>query len=56
MKTRLLKLLVCPECKQALQYHKREQQLVCAGCRLAYPVRDGIPVLLRMEARQTERR
>lgn len=46
----LLEILVCPRCKGKLDYEEREQRLVCQSCRLAYPVRDGIPVMLVDEA------
>lgn len=48
----LLDILVCPVCKGALVYNKDESELVCRFDRLAYPVRDGIPVMLEDEARQ----
>lgn len=51
MDTRLLELLVCPICKGPLQRHKDDDTLVCTAERLAYPVRDGIPLLLDSEAR-----
>jgi len=52
MDAKLLEILVCPLCKGPLVYRKPEQELVCRPCRLAYPVRDGIPVMLEDEARQ----
>ncbi|MEY2896842.1 MAG: hypothetical protein RL669_1111 [Pseudomonadota bacterium] len=54
MDARLLDLLVCPLCKGPLQYRKAEQELVCRADRLAYPIRDGIPVMLESEARRLE--
>jgi uncharacterized protein len=42
----LLAILVCPKCKGELTYHKEEPSLVCVACRLRYPVRDGIPIML----------
>ncbi len=48
----LLDILACPSCKSTLTYKKSEQELVCAACRLAYPIRDDIPVMLADEARQ----
>ena len=47
----LLEILVCPRCKGKLDYRVREGELVCGACRLAYPVRDGIPIMLSDEAR-----
>ena len=52
MDPRLLEILVCPVCKGPLVFRKPEQELVCKACRLAYPVRDDIPVMLEEEARQ----
>lgn len=46
----LLEILVCPKCKGALEYHEREQALLCRTCRLRYAVRDDIPVMLIDEA------
>lgn len=52
MDSRLLEILVCPVCKGPLDYRKSESELVCKPCRLAYPVKDDIPVMLEEEARQ----
>lgn len=52
MDPRLLDILVCPICKGPLEHRKAEQALVCRPCRLAYPIRDGIPVMLEDEARE----
>jgi len=49
---KLLDILVCPLCKGPLLYRKSEAELVCKPCRLAYPVRDDIPVMLEDEARK----
>jgi uncharacterized protein YbaR (Trm112 family) len=51
MDKRLLEILVCPLCKGKLHYDKAAQELICRADRLAYPVRDGIPVMLEQEAR-----
>jgi uncharacterized protein len=51
MNKKLLELLVCPQSKAPLLYNKEKQELVCKASGLAYPVRDGIPVLLVDEAR-----
>ncbi|GBQ89783.1 Trm112 family protein [Asaia krungthepensis] len=48
---RLLSMLVCPVTKEALVYDRETQELISKGARLAYPVRDGIPVMLPEEAR-----
>ena len=52
MDARLLDILVCPICKGNLEYRKGEQELVCKPCKLAFPIRDDIPIMLEDEARQ----
>ena len=54
MDKKLLDILVCPLCKGPLYYDKKRRELICRGDRLAYPVRDGIPVMLEDEARRLE--
>ncbi|MCG3169472.1 MAG: hypothetical protein CALGDGBN_00990 [Pseudomonadales bacterium] len=49
---KLLEILVCPVSKAPLEYDREKQELVCRASGLAYPVRDGIPVMLESEARQ----
>ena len=49
---RLLEILVCPLCKGKLTYRKDARELVCKADRLAYPVKDDIPVMLEEEARK----
>ena len=51
MDPRLLELLVCPVTKGPLDFDRERQELLSRSARLAYPVRDGIPVLLEEEAR-----
>ena len=51
MDPKLLEILVCPLCKGPLLWRKDAQELVCKGDRLAFPVRDDIPVMLEEEAR-----
>lgn len=51
MDTKLLELLVCPVTKGPLTFDRERQELVSRSARLAYPVRDGIPILLENEAR-----
>lgn len=51
MDTRLLELLVCPVTKGPLEYDRDKQELISRSARLAYPVRDDIPVLLEAQAR-----
>ncbi len=52
MDTRLLDILACPICKGPLQYRRESQVLVCRLDRLAYPIRDEVPIMLEEEARQ----
>jgi len=54
MDSRLLDILVCPICKGPLLYRKAEQELVCKADRLAFRIRDGIPVMLEDEARKLD--
>ena len=49
---KLLTILVCPVSKAPLEYHEESDELFCKASGLAYPVRDGIPVMLEEEARQ----
>jgi len=51
MDKKLLEILACPVCKGPLVYLNAEQELVCRGDRLAFPIRDEIPVMLQDEAR-----
>ena len=51
MDKKLLDILVCPVTKEPLIYDKEKQELVSVAARLAYPIRDGIPVMLENEAR-----
>ena len=51
MDTRLLELLVCPVTKGPLEFDRARQELISRSARLAYPVRDGMPVMLESEAR-----
>lgn len=51
MDTKLLELLVCPVTKGPLVFDREKQELISRSARLAYPLRDGIPILLEHEAR-----
>ena len=51
---KLLEILVCPVTKGPLEYNKQTKELVSKAARLAYPVRDGFPVLLEEEARELD--
>ena len=48
---KLLSILVCPVTKAPVEYDEQRQELICKASGLAYPVRDGIPVMLESEAR-----
>ncbi|EMH4162136.1 protein YcaR [Pluralibacter gergoviae] len=51
MDHRLLEIIACPVCNGKLYYSQDKQELICKTDNLAYPLRDGIPVLLESEAR-----
>jgi uncharacterized protein YbaR (Trm112 family) len=51
---KLLEILVCPMTKGALEYDAAKQELVSRSARLAYPIRDGIPIMLPEEARKID--
>ncbi len=52
MDKKLLDILVCPICKGPLRYDRARSELICKADRLAYPIRDDIPVMLEDQARQ----
>ena len=52
MDKKLLDILVCPICKGPLVYRRDAEELICKGDRLAYPIRDDIPVMLEQDARE----
>ena len=54
MDPKLLEILVCPVTKGPLTWDREKQELVSRSARLAYPIRDGIPVMLEDEARRLE--
>jgi len=54
MDKKLLDILVCPICKGKLIYKKEQKELICKADRLAYPIRDDIPVMLEDEARKID--
>jgi uncharacterized protein YbaR (Trm112 family) len=51
---KLLEILVCPVTKTTLEYDAARQELISRAAKLAYPIRDGIPIMLPEEARQLE--
>lgn len=52
--SKLLEILVCPVTKAPVVYKREEQELWCRASRLAYPIRDGMPVMLEAEARKLD--
>ena len=50
LQPQLLEILVCPQCRGELEYREQEAALICRACRLRYPVRDDIPIMLVDEA------
>ena len=54
MESRLLEILVCPVCKSSLRYDRQAQELICQADSLAFPIRDGVPVMLEGEARELD--
>jgi uncharacterized protein YbaR (Trm112 family) len=54
MDPKLLEILVCPLCKGPLVHDKAAREMICKGDRLAFPIRDSIPVMLIDEARRLE--
>jgi len=52
--SKLLEILVCPVTKGVLEYDAAKQELVSRGAKLAYPIRDGIPIMLPEEARKLD--
>ena len=55
MDKKLLEILVCPKCKNKLEFDKKNNELICQHDALAFPVHDGIPVMLEDEARKLEK-
>jgi uncharacterized protein YbaR (Trm112 family) len=51
---KLLEILVCPLTKGPLEYDREKQELISRGAKLAYPIRDGIPIMLIEEARRLD--
>lgn len=52
MDNKLLEILACPVCKGELEYLKREQELLCHKDKLAFPIKDGVPVMIVDQARE----
>ena len=52
MDKRLLDVLACPTCKGPLTFANKAAELICRGCRVGFPIRDEIPVMLEEEARE----
>lgn len=51
MENRLFEILVCPLCKSRMTFDRQQHELICKADKLAFPIRDGIPVMLESEAR-----
>lgn len=54
MDKKLLEILVCPLCRGPLEYDRQAKELICNADRIAFPIRDGIPVMLEDEARRLD--
>jgi uncharacterized protein YbaR (Trm112 family) len=54
LKKELLDILVCPKCKGELEYKTDRSELICHACKLAYAVKDDIPIMLIDEARKID--
>ncbi len=54
LKRELLDILVCPKCKGELEYDKEKQELICHRCKLAYAIKEDIPIMLIDEARKID--
>ena len=52
MDNKQIEMMVCPECNGKLEYNKTDNELTCNSCQIAFPVKDGIPVMLIEEARR----
>jgi len=54
MNKKQIEMMACPQCHKSMSYDKSNQELICDNCKLAFPVQDGIPVMLIEEARKIE--
>jgi len=54
MDKKTLNVLVCPKCQSKLEYNKKANEIICANDKLAFPINDGIPVMLVEEARSLD--
>lgn len=54
LKRELLEILVCPKCRGNLEYDEDKQELICIRCKLAYQIKDDIPIMLIDEARKLD--
>jgi len=55
MENKQINMMVCPECKSKLEFDKKNNELTCSHCMLAFPIKDGIPVMLIEEARKLDK-
>lgn len=56
MDKKQLEMMVCPQCNGKLSYDRKNSELLCEACQLAYPINDGIPVMLVEEVRKLEQK
>jgi uncharacterized protein YbaR (Trm112 family) len=54
LKRELLDILVCPKCRGELEYDRKNAELICHSCKLAYQIKDDIPIMLIEEARKLD--
>ncbi|MBN1498539.1 MAG: Trm112 family protein [Spirochaetes bacterium] len=52
--SKLLEILACPECREDVEYDAKNEKLICTGCGLKYPVKNGIPVMIVEEAEKSD--
>ena len=55
MDRKQIQMMVCPECNGKLEYDKNNKELICDSCKIAFPVKDGIPVMLIDESRKLDK-
>jgi hypothetical protein len=48
----LLEVLACPSCKADLEYQEQQEKLICHNCKLAYPIKEGVPIMIIEDAQR----